>query len=150
MASMAPRQGCDAACHSCSRFVERLRALAAPGTGAFHLSASRCRVDLRGSGFAELWFSGFPFRRFCAFVARLVVRRDQIDVTDAKRAGEMKQRHDGRVAPSSFEIAHILLREARDLGETLLGEALLPAKSPEIPAHELAHVHMRTLGLYIL
>ena len=110
----------------------------------------RCRVDLRGSGFAELWFSGFPLRCFCAFIARLVVRRDQIDVTDAKRAGEMKQRHDGRVAPSSFEIAHILLREARDLGETLLGEALLPAKSPEIPAHELAHVHMRTLGLYIL
>ena len=58
-------------------------------------------------------------------------------MTDAKRAGEMKQRHDGRVAPSSFEIAHILLREARDLGETLLGEALLPAKSPEIPATSL-------------
>ena len=149
-ASIAPQHGCHAARHSRSRFDERLRALAAPGTGAFHPSARRRRVDLRGSGFAEPWFSGFAFRRLCAFIARLVVRRDQIDVTDAKRAGEMKERHDSRVAPSPFQIAHILLREARDLGETLLGEALLPAKSPEIPAHEFAHVHMRTLGLYIL
>ena len=95
-------------------------------------------------------FSGFPFRRFCAFVARIVIGQHQINVADAERAGEMEERHDRWIAPSPFEATHILLRETGDLGETLLSEAFLPAQPPEISTHQLAHVHMRKLRLYIL
>ena len=90
---------------------------------------------------------GFPLRRLRAFTARFVVRLHQIDVADAERGGEMKEGHDGRVAPSAFEVADILLGEARDLGEMLLGEAFLPPQSPEIPADKLAHIHVRKLRL---
>ena len=74
-----------------------------------------------------MWFSGFPFRRLWAFAARLLIRHHQIDMADTECAREMEESHDRWIAPSSFEIAHILLREARDLGETLLSEAFLPA-----------------------
>ena len=71
-------------------------------------------------------------------------------MADAERTGEMEQRHDGRIASALFETADILLCEAGDLGETLLGEALLPAEPPEIATHQLAHVHARKLRLYTL
>ena len=73
------------------------------------------------------WFSGFPFRRFCAFVARLVIGQHQINMADAERAGEMEERHDRWITSSPFETTHILLREAGDFGETLLSEAFFPA-----------------------
>lgn len=71
-------------------------------------------------------------------------------MTDAERTRKVKQGHDGRIAASSFEVADVLLREAGDLGETLLGEALLLPKSRKVSAHQLAHVHARKLPSYIL
>jgi len=70
--------------------------------------------------------SAFPFRRSRPLTARFVIRLHKIDVADAESAGEMEERHDGRIASPPFEIADILLGEARDLGEMLLGEAFLP------------------------
>ena len=74
----------------------------------------------------QKWASALPFQRLRPLAARFVIRLHEIDVADAKRAGEMEERHNRRVAPSPFEVADILLGEARDLGELLLGEALLP------------------------
>lgn len=69
---------------------------------------------------------------------------------DTERAGEMEQRHDGRIAAPALEIAEILLRESGDLGEPLLGEAFLLPKPPEIPPDQPAHIHARKLPLYTL
>ena len=41
----------------------------------------------------------------------VVVRLDQLDVTHAERLGKLVERDDGRVAPSAFEAAEVLLAE---------------------------------------
>ena len=94
--------------------------------------------------------SGVLCRRFYAPAVRIIVGRHKVDMADAECAREMEQGHDGRVAPALFETADILLREAGNLGEALLGEALLPAEPPEIATHQLAHIHARKLRLYTL
>ncbi len=75
----------------------------------------------------ERRLSRFLFRNLGALVASVVVRLQKINVADAESGGEMKEGHDRWVAPSSFKVADILLSEARDLGELLLGEAFLPS-----------------------
>ena len=71
-------------------------------------------------------------------------------MADAKRIGEMKECHHGRVAPSPLEPADILLGLKPEIsGELLLGESLLPPELAKIPAHELAHIHLRK-SVYLL
>jgi hypothetical protein len=69
---------------------------------------------------------GFPLCGLGAFASRFIIRLYKINVADAEGAGEVKESYDSRVASTPFEIADILLSEARDLGELLLGEAFLP------------------------
>lgn len=75
----------------------------------------------------ELGSSGFSLGRLRTLVACLLVRQHQINVVDAKGAGQMEERHNGWVASAPFEIADVLLCKARDFSETLLGETFLPA-----------------------
>ena len=71
-------------------------------------------------------------------------------MTDAQCACEFEQRHHSGIAPTTLQIADVLLSEAGRLGESLLREALLLPQSCKIPAHQLAHIHLRKLRLYIL
>ena len=94
--------------------------------------------------------SGFPLLRFCAFARDLFIWRNEVDRADAERAREMKQGHDRWISATALKVADILLRESGRLCELLLCEALLPSQSPEIPADQLAHVHVRKMRLYTL
>ena len=71
-------------------------------------------------------------------------------MADAERGRNMIERHDGGISQAAFEVADILLGIAGHLGETLLGESLLPSQSRKIPADQLAHVHARKLRHYTL
>lgn len=68
----------------------------------------------------------------------------------AKRACELIQRHHGRIAPTCFETADILLGEARSFGKAFLSKAFCSSKFCKIAADQLAHIHARKLRLYIL
>ncbi len=87
-----------------------------------------------------------PLGQF-SFVSRLLVRRDEINRSDAQRTGELEQAYDGWIAAAAFQVADVLLSKAGQVGELLLRKALLLPQLCEIPADQLAHVHSRKLRL---
>ena len=62
-------------------------------------------------------------------------------MTDPKYRRQLIERHDRRVPTALLQAADVLLAEAGDLGELLLGQALLAPDPPDIPPDQLAHVH---------
>ncbi len=62
-------------------------------------------------------------------------------MTDAQRPRQFIERDDGRVAPSSFEAAQILLTEPRAGLDLLLRQAFFPTQATKIPTYQQAHVH---------
>jgi hypothetical protein len=74
-----------------------------------------------------------PFGRLSSFGSRLFIGQNEIYVTNTQRAGELKQRYDGRVTVAALQITDVLLGKAGHFGELLLREALLLPQSCEIP-----------------
>jgi hypothetical protein len=74
-----------------------------------------------------------PFGRLSSFGSRLFIRQNKIDVTNAQRAGELKQSYDRRVTAAALQITDVLLGKSGHFGELLLREALLLPQSCEIP-----------------
>lgn len=75
---------------------------------------------------------------------------EQVDGLHAQRRGQMEKRHDRRITPPPLKVADILLRETRNLGETLLRESLLTPQLGKVQSNEAAHIHTRHAGRYIL
>ena len=71
-------------------------------------------------------------------------------MADAQRHCDFIERHYGRISPASFQAADVLLTEARDLRELLLGQAFPLPDSPDVPPYQLAHVHAQWLDDYTL
>lgn len=69
------------------------------------------------------------------------VGADQVGGGGAEAVGEFVEGDDGGVAAALFELAYILLAEARALGELLLRQAGGLAEARGVSADELAHVH---------
>lgn len=113
-------------------------------------------VPARRSGAARP-FSGFAGARFRARrlrrrargpIARgFFVRRDQRDMIHAQRLREFVEADDRRIAEAAFEIAQILLREARTLRELLLTQALFEPDPPHVPSDQPPHVHAGRLDV---
>ena len=72
-----------------------------------------------------------------------LVRGDKIDRRRIQRLGQFPQADHGGVAPSAFQIAEILLREAGALGQLLLRQPQRIPQPSHIPSHDLPHVHAR-------
>lgn len=68
-------------------------------------------------------------------------------MADAEGRCKFKQRHNGWIATSIFEPADVLLSKAGLFRKLLLREALLLPQSSEVPANQLAHIHLRKLRL---
>lgn len=58
--------------------------------------------------------------------------------------------HDGWIAAALFEPADVLLAEAGNLGELLLGQTFLESNPSDITADRLAHIHAPRSADYIL
>lgn len=65
----------------------------------------------------------------------------KIEMADAQRVGDFVNRDDRRVPIPLFEAADVLLAEAANLHQLLLGQALPQPNAANIPPHQLAHVH---------
>jgi hypothetical protein len=68
-------------------------------------------------------------------------------VAHSERIGDFVEGDDGRVTPSPFQLAQILLAQATALGELLLRQTLLLPNPGRVAADEFAHVHAQSLGL---
>jgi hypothetical protein len=75
---------------------------------------------------------------------------EQVEVTDPKRRGKFVNRDNGWVATAFFEPADVLLAKSGELSELFLGQPLPLPDSPNIPPHQLAHVHARRSADHIL
>jgi hypothetical protein len=95
--------------------------------------------DLRTSGTA-LHLSACRHRR------GLVTRPDKIDMAYTKRSSKLEQTDQRWIPLSTLEIAQILLCKSRYFSELFLRESLLAAKSREIAADQLAHIHAQRLA----
>ena len=76
--------------------------------------------------------------------------RQQVEMADFQRHGELMNGHDCRISPSVFQTAQILLAEAGPRFHILLCQAFFPTEAGEIPADQLAHIHARKITVYIL
>lgn len=79
-----------------------------------------------------------------------LVRRDQRDMIHAERLSELEQADDRRIAAAPFEVAQILLSEARPFGENLLCQALFVPDPLHISPDQPPHIHAVRLDPYIL
>ncbi len=68
----------------------------------------------------------------------------------AERSRQFVQRDHRRIPPTLLETANVLLTEAGNLGELLLGQAFLLPTSLDVPPDQLAHVHALTSADYKL
>ena len=71
-------------------------------------------------------------------------------MADAQRHRDFIKRYHGRISPASFQAADVLLTEAGNHGELLLGQAFPLPDSLDVSAHQLAHVHAQWLDYYTL
>jgi len=83
-------------------------------------------------------------------ISSSIVGRDQFDVAHTKRLGDFVEGNDGRISLPPFEAAQILLTETGARFDILLRQAFFPTKAGEISADQLAHIHTRRIGVYIL
>ena len=78
-------------------------------------------------------------------------RFEQVKAVHTDGLREFVKGDDSRVASSVFEPAQVLLTKARTRLDLFLRQALFPANSGEVSAHQLAHIHGREVGpLHIL
>ena len=74
----------------------------------------------------------------------------EFKVVNTQGTGDFVNRHDCRVPFPLFQAADVLLAEAGNLRELLLGQALSQPDAPNIPPHQLAHVHALKSAVYTL
>ena len=92
------------------------------------------REEYRAYNYSDrLQIQLLPFGRLSSIGSRLFIRKNEIDVTNTQRAGELKQGYDRRVTAAALQITDVLLGKAGHFGEPLLREALLLPQSCEIP-----------------
>ncbi|SIR33793.1 hypothetical protein SAMN05880590_11840 [Rhizobium sp. RU35A] len=68
----------------------------------------------------------------------------------SERLGDFIEGNDGRISRPPFEAAQVLLAKAGTRFHVLLRQAFFPTEAGEIPADQLAHIHTRKIGIYIL
>lgn len=68
----------------------------------------------------------------------------------AKSDGQFIKRNNRGIPAALLEAANVLLAEARDFGELLLGQAPFLPKPPNVPSHQSAHIHAQRSADYIL
>ena len=71
-------------------------------------------------------------------------------MADAQRHRDFIERYHSRISPASLQAADVLLTEAGNLRELFLRQAFSLPDSPDVPAHQLAHVHAQWLADYTL
>lgn len=69
---------------------------------------------------------------------------------DTERLRQLEEGYDRRIAAATLEIAQILLREARALGELFLGQALFEPDPSDVRSNQFPHVHAESLDRYAL
>lgn len=79
-----------------------------------------------------------------------LVGGNQFNMADTERLSDFIYGDDGRVPLSSFEVAKILLAISRARFDVLLCQTFFPTEAGKIPANQLAHIHARKIGVYIL
>jgi len=62
-------------------------------------------------------------------------------MADAQGLGQLEKGDHGRIAPPALQTAEVLLTEPRTRFDLLLGQALLPTQTGEVPADQFAHIH---------
>jgi len=68
-------------------------------------------------------------------------------MADAQCLRELVERHDCGVPLALLKAAEILLGEAGNLGDLLLGQAPLSTDTGEISPYELAHIHAEPVAI---
>ena len=88
-----------------------------------------------------------PASSFLGFM----IGTNEVNVADLKRLRQLVKRDHGRISPTAFEAAEVLLTESRARFDFFLRQALLPTQAGKIPADQLAHIHAREdRGLHTL
>ena len=74
----------------------------------------------------------------------------QVHVAHTERRSQFVEGYDGRIPPAALQAADVLLAETGNLGELLLGQAVLLPDSLHIPPDQFAHVHAPRSADYTL
>ena len=67
-----------------------------------------------------------------------------------ERLGDFIEGNDGGIPLPPFETAQVLLAKTGTRFHILLRQAFFPTEAGEIPTDQLAHIHTRKIGVYIL